>query len=161
MKKRLKQKAAYPLMHLRQNEFGKASKLAKAVYRTLPRIKRKHGLYGKITGRAVKLLRQGLTAETTKQLLLEWLNGSDATISQNQVSNITNNHTNKEVKSLSCLAGKPIETLTTFTFPYQCGNLPTNTILNFEEYATAIAPYKQHYHSAVEELSEFKGSCVK
>ena len=40
---------------------GRASQIASAVYRGLPKSKRKHGLYRKLTGEAMKLLKDGRT----------------------------------------------------------------------------------------------------
>jgi hypothetical protein len=62
-KKRMQKPGAYPLMQLRQQEFGQASKLASQVYRLLPRAQKKKGLFGQYTKAARKLLRQGKTHE--------------------------------------------------------------------------------------------------
>lgn len=47
----------------------KASKIASAIYRGLP--KQEHGFYRKLTGMAMQLLKQGVTTEQTYQLLYD------------------------------------------------------------------------------------------
>jgi len=69
VKKRLKDPACYPLMHLRQKEFGRASKLASAVYRTLPQEKRGHGVQGRLTKIVRGLLREGKSEAEVMTLL--------------------------------------------------------------------------------------------
>jgi hypothetical protein len=60
--KRTMQKAA---------QFGQASDITKEVYyRHLPREVRKHGLFGKLTGRVNGWLQQGKTREEVKELLI-------------------------------------------------------------------------------------------
>jgi len=73
MRKRLKDPKHYPLLNLRKREFAQAGQLAKEVYRALPLKLRGHGVYGKLTGKAVRMLREGKSAETVKTLLLQEL----------------------------------------------------------------------------------------
>jgi hypothetical protein len=46
--------------------FGVAAFIAKEVYWTLPKEKRKHGLIGKLTGMANKMLHEGKSAEEVR-----------------------------------------------------------------------------------------------
>jgi hypothetical protein len=74
VKKRLKQDKGYALLQLKQREFGRASELVKQMYYTLPLDVRKHGLFGKLTGKAVRMLRAGIGPEEVKERLLqEWM----------------------------------------------------------------------------------------
>ncbi|ANE52303.1 hypothetical protein [Flavisolibacter tropicus] len=72
-KKRMSQDEHYPLLCLRKREFKEASKWVRTWYYTLPKEVRKHGLFGKLTGKAVRMLRKGVTKETVKTLLLQEL----------------------------------------------------------------------------------------
>jgi hypothetical protein len=49
--------------------FGQASKAVVLIYRALPKEQRKHGVYGKLTGKAMSLLKDGKTVEVVKELL--------------------------------------------------------------------------------------------
>jgi hypothetical protein len=68
-KKRMQKPGAYPLMQLKQAEFGQASKLASQVYRLLPRAQKKQGLFGQYTKAARQLLKEGKTHEEVIGLL--------------------------------------------------------------------------------------------
>ena len=68
-KKRMKQDNEYPVMRMRQKEFGAAAELVGKMYYTLPKAVRKHGLFGKLTGVAVRLLREGKNEEQVLTLL--------------------------------------------------------------------------------------------
>jgi hypothetical protein len=69
VKKRLKHDKGYALLQLKQAEFGRASKLVKSMYYTLPLEVRKQGLFGTLTGKAVRWLRAGKTEAEIKALL--------------------------------------------------------------------------------------------
>ena len=69
VKKRLKQDEGYALLQLKQREFGRASELVKTMYYTLPLEVRKQGLFGTLTGKAVRWLRQGKSEEEIKELV--------------------------------------------------------------------------------------------
>lgn len=49
--------------------FAQASKAMVLIYRRLPKDQRKHGVYGKLTGKAMSLLRDGKTVEEVKHIL--------------------------------------------------------------------------------------------
>jgi len=49
--------------------FGRASKLAAIVYRVLPQEKKEPGLYKKLTGQAMRMLREGKTEKEVLELL--------------------------------------------------------------------------------------------
>ncbi len=69
--KALQKPGARPLMQLRQQEFGRASALAKEVYwRQLPREERGRGVHSQLTRIARQLLREGKSeAEVKRQLV--------------------------------------------------------------------------------------------
>jgi hypothetical protein len=71
VKKRLKQDKGYALLQLKQAEFGQASELVRQMYYSLPLEVRKQGLFGKLTGKAVRLLRAGKSKAEIKELLLQ------------------------------------------------------------------------------------------
>ena len=81
-KKKLKDKNCYPVLNRRKNEFGQASELAKEVYRRLPKAMRGHGKQQKLTGRVVRMMRQGMKKEEIKDLLLQELVGKQPTAEQ-------------------------------------------------------------------------------
>ncbi|HYH15232.1 MAG TPA: hypothetical protein VD794_08430 [Flavisolibacter sp.] len=69
--KALQKPGARPLMQLRQQEFGQASKLAKEVYwRQLPRESRGRGVHGQLTRLARQLLRAGKSDAEVKTMLV-------------------------------------------------------------------------------------------
>jgi hypothetical protein len=68
-KKRLKHDKGYALLQLKRSEFGRASELVKSMYYTLPLEVRKQGLFGTLTGKAVRWLRQGKSEEEIIVLL--------------------------------------------------------------------------------------------
>lgn len=70
-KKRVKKDTAFANSRKSSNVFGKASSIASTVYRSLPAKKQKHGLFGKLTGMANKLLHEGKGADEVKQLLMK------------------------------------------------------------------------------------------
>jgi len=67
--KRIKNDPAFSETRRYAELLGRASKIASAVYNELPKEKRKHRLYRKLTGRAMKLLKGGKTeVEVLKNL---------------------------------------------------------------------------------------------
>jgi hypothetical protein len=52
-------------------EFGKASKAARELYWQMPEEKRKHGMYGSLTGKMRKLLKAGKSPEEAKLALMQ------------------------------------------------------------------------------------------
>ncbi len=52
-------------------EFGKASKAARKVYWQMPEEKRKHGMYGRLTGKIRKLLNTGKSLDEAKLVLMQ------------------------------------------------------------------------------------------
>ncbi len=54
-------------------EFGKASKAARELYWQMPEEKRKHGMYGRLTGKMRKLLKAGKSLEEAKLALMQEL----------------------------------------------------------------------------------------
>jgi hypothetical protein len=69
--KALQKPGARPLMQLKQQEFGKASKLAKEVYwRQLPRDKRGRGVHNQLTKIARELLKAGKSEAEIKTELV-------------------------------------------------------------------------------------------
>ncbi|ANE52909.1 hypothetical protein [Flavisolibacter tropicus] len=81
-KKRMSQDEHYPLLCLRKREFKEASKMVRKWYYTLPKTVRKHGLFGKLTGKAVRMLRKGMTEEKIKALLLQEFGKVKPTVEQ-------------------------------------------------------------------------------
>ena len=67
--KRVKRSAAFKRTMEYAGLLGRASKLAAAVYRNLPKAERQHELYRELTGQAMQLLKQGMeNALVTGQL---------------------------------------------------------------------------------------------
>mgnify|MGYP001545952551 CR=1 FL=1 len=66
---RVKRDPAFSLTMQYAGLFAKASKIASAIYRGLP--KQEHGFYRKLTGMAMQLLKQGVTTEQAYQLLYD------------------------------------------------------------------------------------------
>jgi len=60
--------------------FGMAAKLAKIVYRRLPIQKKRHGMIGKLTAKANRLLHGGMLADDALELLLEKYVGASAKV---------------------------------------------------------------------------------
>jgi len=60
--------------------FGTASKLAKIVYRRMPIKKKGHGMIGKLTANANRLLHDGVGADDALELLLEKYVGASAKV---------------------------------------------------------------------------------
>ncbi len=54
-------------------EFGKASKAVRELYWQMPEEKRKHGMYGRLTGKMRKLLKAGKSLEEAKLALMQEL----------------------------------------------------------------------------------------
>ncbi len=52
-------------------EFGKASKAARELYWQMPAEKRKHGMYGRLTGKMRKLLKAGKSLKEAKLALMQ------------------------------------------------------------------------------------------
>lgn len=70
-RKRVKNAPAFALTRKYASLMAEASKLAAAVYRPIPRSKRKHALYRAMTGQAMALLKKGVDkAVVSKQLEL-------------------------------------------------------------------------------------------
>src|SRR6476620_10669761 len=70
-KKRMSQDEHYPVLCMRKREFKTASQMVRKWYYTLPKQVRKHGLFGILTGKAARWLRQGKTEEEIKALGLK------------------------------------------------------------------------------------------
>ena len=51
--------------------FGKASKLASELYRLFPKERKKHGVYGKLTGEFNLLFREGKTSEQAVEVMMK------------------------------------------------------------------------------------------
>lgn len=49
--------------------FAQASKAVVLIYRRLPKDQRKHGVYGKLTGKAMSMIKEGKTVEEVKNVL--------------------------------------------------------------------------------------------
>src|SRR6476620_10077844 len=81
-KKRMSQDEHYPLLCLRKREFKAASKMVRKWYYTLPKEVRKLGLFGKLTGKAVRMLRKGVAEEEIKTLLLQEFGKVTPTVEQ-------------------------------------------------------------------------------
>jgi hypothetical protein len=72
-RKRFRKDPAFARSRERAAQFSVASKLAKEVYYLLPKKKRKHGVIGKLTGQANRLLQEGASVEAVKRRLQkEW-----------------------------------------------------------------------------------------
>jgi hypothetical protein len=69
-KKRVKNDPAFELTRVYAGLMGRASKIASAVYQTLPRDTRKHELYRALTGKALQSLKEGLDETAVKERLL-------------------------------------------------------------------------------------------
>ena len=74
-KKRVKTDPAFANSRKSSTVFGKAAAIAREVYQALPIEKRKHGLIGKLTGIANKLLHEGKSEFEVKELLKEEMRG--------------------------------------------------------------------------------------
>jgi hypothetical protein len=74
-KKRVKSDPAFANSRKSSKVFGKAAAIAREVYRALPKEKRKHGLIGKLTGIANRLLHEGKSEFEVKELLKEEMRG--------------------------------------------------------------------------------------
>lgn len=68
-KKRVKTDPAFANSRKSSNVFGKAAAIAREVYQALPKEKRKHGLIGKLTGMANRLLHEGKSEHEVKASL--------------------------------------------------------------------------------------------
>ena len=68
--KQVKKDPAFRLTMQYAGLLSKASKIASAIYRQLPR--REHGVYRNLTGKAMQLLKQGRTAEEVSQQLYNY-----------------------------------------------------------------------------------------
>jgi len=60
--------------------FGTAARIAKVIYRRLPVQKKGHGVMGKITARANRLLHEGVRADEVLELLLHQYLGASAKV---------------------------------------------------------------------------------
>lgn len=67
--KRIKKDPRFRLTMLHAGLMGQASKIASAVYRSLPEDKRVHALYRSLTGRALRLLKEGWSVDDVKTRL--------------------------------------------------------------------------------------------
>jgi hypothetical protein len=65
-KKRVSTDPAFTNSRKASAVFAQASVIASSVYHTLPSAKRKHGVIGKLTGMANKLLREGKSEEEVR-----------------------------------------------------------------------------------------------
>jgi hypothetical protein len=70
-KKRMAQAEHYPVLCRRKQEFKQAAQWVRSWYYTLPKAVRKHGLFGQLTGKAVRWLRAGKTEAEIKVLGLK------------------------------------------------------------------------------------------
>jgi hypothetical protein len=70
-KKRVKKDPAFAKSRKSSELFGKASKLVKKIYDSLPAKKKKHGAFGKFTGFANELLHAGKIVEQVKAKLMK------------------------------------------------------------------------------------------
>lgn len=68
-KKRMKRDPRFKRTLEFASQFGRASKIGSAVYRLLPKDRKKHSLYKTITGKAMTLLNQGKDHATIVKLL--------------------------------------------------------------------------------------------
>lgn len=64
----------YKLKLRSENNFKRATKLASTVYRTLPKERKEHGLFGELTKAAVKVLHEGGNEEEVMKRVKEVLN---------------------------------------------------------------------------------------
>jgi hypothetical protein len=69
-KKRVQTDAAFANSRRSSALFAQAATLAKEVYRVLPAVQRKHGLIGKLTGKANRMLHEGAAADQIKEALV-------------------------------------------------------------------------------------------
>jgi hypothetical protein len=67
--KRVKRDPAFRLTMVYAALLGRASKIASAVYKTIPQEEKEKGLYRKLTGKAMLLLKEGRTSEEIVLLL--------------------------------------------------------------------------------------------
>ena len=51
--------------------FAQASKVVVLIYKALPKDQRKHGVYGKLTGKAMSMLKNEKTVEEVKEILIK------------------------------------------------------------------------------------------
>lgn len=69
--KKIKTSPRFKLTRMYGVFFGKASKIASGVYRSLPREWRQHWMYRDFTGEAMQLLKKGKQEEEIKAMLFE------------------------------------------------------------------------------------------
>jgi hypothetical protein len=69
--KRVKKDPRFKRTMEEAGEFGKAAKAAREIYCELPAKQRGHGVFGKLTGRIRKLIREGKGAEQAKRELMK------------------------------------------------------------------------------------------
>jgi len=67
--KRIKKDPAFGETMRYAGLLGKASKIASIIYRNLPKEKKEHGLYRKLTGQAMRLLKENKTIKEASALL--------------------------------------------------------------------------------------------
>ena len=79
-KERVQQDAAFARSRRSSAFFGTAAKLAKVVYRKLPVSKKGHGIIGRLTAKANRLLHEGVTANEVLAFLLEHYLGASAQV---------------------------------------------------------------------------------
>jgi hypothetical protein len=71
--------------------FGQASKAVVLIYRALPKEQRKHGVYGKLTGKAMSLLKDGKTVEEVKDLLIkQYVDGREPLVVVSEEAGVDN-----------------------------------------------------------------------
>jgi hypothetical protein len=69
--------------------FAQASKAVVLIYRALPKEQRKHGVYGKLTGKAMSLLKNGKTVEEVKELLIkQYVDGGEPLVVVSQETEV-------------------------------------------------------------------------
>jgi hypothetical protein len=67
--KRVKTSKEFKLTMINAGLLAKASKIASEIYRALPEKKRKHSFYRLLTGKAMKMLKTGMSEEEVKKRL--------------------------------------------------------------------------------------------
>jgi hypothetical protein len=69
-RKRVKKDPAFAMTRMYAGLMGQASRIAAAVYRSLPRKQRKHALYRALTGKAFQALKEGLDEAVVRERLM-------------------------------------------------------------------------------------------
>jgi hypothetical protein len=80
--KRVKRSQAFKRTMEYAGLLGRASQLAAAVYRSLPKAERKHALYLQLTGQAMQLLKQGMEEALVTEQLQQYVAIKKAPVTQ-------------------------------------------------------------------------------